>query len=104
MYDIGWKLKIVEVGYKMGRDLYIFRRVGGKTEIMQPDGTIKTFNEGEVYDAVPFMEMDTDMLQQFSDELSKNGFKPQKGFIEGKLDAVEKHLEDMRTLVFKIKK
>lgn len=45
-----------------------------------------------------------DDLQQLVSEVAKQGIKPKEAsFTEGKLEATEKHLQDMRTLVLKEK-
>lgn len=98
--DLRWKIKIVDVGWKLERDVYIFRKgINGRTEVLQPDGTIQSFEEGSSMDYNPFLSMDNEMMQAFADELSNKGIKPQQGFTDGKLEATQKHLDDMRTLL-----
>jgi len=47
---------------------------------------------------IPYHMLDV-MMQQFSDELSKTGYKTEnENLIAGKLIATEKHLEDMREI------
>lgn len=95
-----WKVKIVDVGYKFELDIYIVRHLtNGKIEIWRNDVT-ETIDE---YGAVlkPSFSMHPEMLQDLVNSLSERGIKPKEGFLEGKLTATEKHLEDMRTLVFK---
>lgn len=90
-----WKIKIVDVGYKFTRDIYIFRRLhNGKTEILGV-GEIKDGDEPKE----PTLELDPQQLQELANTLADNGFKPQKGFVEGKLQATEKHLSDLRHLL-----
>lgn len=97
---MNWQIKIRDVGYKTTRDLYIFRRAfNGETEVMQPDGTIQKFKEGEAANVKPLLELEPEMLQELADELAHNGYRPQKGFLEGKLEATTNHLKDMRTLL-----
>jgi len=99
-----WKIKIVDNPCKVDRDIYIFRRADyEKTEVIGWDekgrciGTI--FPPGEVFP--PSISLSPETLQNLADELNNMGIKPQKGFLEGKLEATDKHLEDMRRLVFK---
>jgi hypothetical protein len=99
MYN-NWKIRIIDNPIKINRDIYIFRRQGNKYQILTQEGLIEK-NEGDSIDEKPIMELTPEQLQAFSDELSNVGYKPQKGFMEGKLEATEKHLEDMRKLVFK---
>ena len=94
-----WKIQIADVGYKIKRDIYIYyKQFGDKIGVLHGD-IIETFNEGDVIK--PTLSLPPEALQEFANALDAMGFKPQQGFIEGKLQATEKHLEDMRTLVFK---
>lgn len=95
-----WTIKIVDVGYTFTRDVFIFRRMLGGTEFIQNDGTAFFVAEGSAEQPKPAICLDAEALQALADELARTVYKPQKGFIEGKLDATEKHLEDMRKLVF----
>lgn len=94
-----WRVKIVDVGYKVSKEIFIFRRLpNGKTEILQEGGVI-TSDYGVA--PKPTIELYPEMLQELANELSNSGFKPKEGYMEGKLLATEKHLEDMRKIVFK---
>lgn len=96
--DYDWRVKITDVGYKLEKDIYIFRKLS--------NGKIDVLGVGEIEDGIapkPTLSLTDSQLQEFADVLAQNGFKPLKGFLEGKLNATEKHLEDMRTLVFKKK-
>jgi len=95
-----WTIKIVDVGYRFTRDVFIFRRTLGGTEFIQGDGAGLFVAEGEAIPPKPAIQLDPEALQALADELARTGYKPQKGFVEGKLNATEKHLEDMRKLVF----
>lgn len=88
-------IRIVDKGYKTGRDIYIFRRTHSGTEFMNNDGTITTGIAPEQ----PTIELEPEQLQALADELANVGYKPQKGFLEGKLEATEAHLKDVRTLL-----
>ena len=93
-----WKIKITDVGYKMERDIYIYYKMfGDKIGVLHGD-VIDTFNGGDVIK--PSLSLPPEALQEFANALDALGFKPQQGFIQGKLEATEKHLEDMRKLVF----
>ena len=102
-HDNSWKIKLKDNVYIQGKDLYIFRNLNQGTQILKKDGIIETFPENSVIPPEPFMHLDIGMLQPLSDALAENGIKPQKGFLEGKLESTEKHLKDMRALVFKKK-
>lgn len=89
-----WIIKLVDVGYKFGRYIYIFRRL--------PNGDIETLDgtkvvEGE--DFKPAFFLNPEQLQALANALDNNGFKPQEGFVEGKLEATERHLTDLRKLL-----
>jgi hypothetical protein len=64
----------------------------GECEVVKP--TIELSNEFAY-----------DFLQALTDALNNEGYVPkEKSFLEGKIEATEKHLEDMRKLVFKNEK
>ncbi len=88
-----WNIKIVDSGYKLTKDVYIFREIGEKVEFL--DG--ETVHRG-VAVSKPTLELTLDQLQVFADALNNIGIKPKQGYLEGKLEATEKHLEDMRKL------
>ena len=92
-----WKISIKDVGYKTEREVYIYRKVINGIEIFRGDRT-EIISEHSA--TTPSFNMTPEMLQEFANELDKNGINPKQGFVEGKLEATEKHLEDMRTLVF----
>lgn len=99
-----WQIKINnDFGPRLDKEVFFFRNVnhGGipKVEVMYSD-TIKTVDPGSA-GITPSFRFTQEMLQDFANALDKMGIKPQRGFLEGKLEAQEKHLEDMRTLVFK---
>ena len=96
-----WQIRIVDKGYAFSRDVFIFRKLPGGAEFIQKDDTCVFIAEGSAIKPKAAIELEPEQLQALADELSKVGYKPQKGFMEGKLKATEKHLEDMRTLVFK---
>jgi hypothetical protein len=92
-----WKVKIIDPGYKLTYDVFIFRDTcDGKTEMV--DGTIVIRGDKPIK---PSLELNKEQLQEFADSLNGMGISPRKEFIQGKLEATEKHLEDMRKLVFK---
>mgnify|MGYP003419977400 CR=1 FL=1 len=92
-----WNIKIIDEGYRIDRAVYIFRKLGDKTEIFRG----KTLEIIE-FEAItePSFYMSPEMLQEFANALDKNGISPKQGFVEGKREATEKHLDDMRKIVF----
>lgn len=90
-----WRIRIIDKGYKLAMEVYVFRKLpSGRVELI--DGTVVEQNTEQK----PAFELDPEQMQALVDELSRVGYKPLKGFVEGKLEATEKHLEDMRSLVF----
>lgn len=94
-----WIIQILDNPAQLTRRIYIFRKLS--------DNRIEMLG-GEVLDSQgvvskPTLELLPEALQAFADALNELGIRPQKGFLEGKLEGTEKHLEDMRKLVFKIK-
>ena len=94
-----WIIKIIDAGWKNTREIYIFRKKHDDGMEMLDGRVIKKGALGKSFK--PTLELEPEQLQALADELDKIGYKPQKGFMEGKLSATEKHLEDMRDLVFK---
>lgn len=95
------KVKIIDKGYKLSREIFIVRYTQpDKTEILRNDKWEQVDPQGA--EIKPTLELLPEELQELAEALSENGFKPREGFLEGKLGATEKHLEDMRKLVFKI--
>lgn len=101
--DQSWKVKIIDPGYKTSFDVYIFREIGGKREFIQT-GEKSVILSMDGMAPSPTLSMDREMMKAFADALNDRGIKPEEGFLEGKLEATTKHLEDMRSLVFKKEK
>jgi hypothetical protein len=96
-----WKIRIVDGGARTARQIFIMQKdPSGKTLIWRND-KVETLELGQW--AEPSFWMEPEMLQDFANALNDIGIKPEQGFLEGKLGATEKHLEDMRTLVFQKK-
>lgn len=92
-----WNIKIIDRGFKEARDVYIFRDLGnGKREFVGA-GEVDIDNTKD--SPAPSIELGPEQLQALADELDKVGYKPQKGFVEGRLLATEYHLKDMRKLL-----
>ncbi len=76
---------------------------GRKTVSFAETATLRTVTENEVgTHTPPFLRLNEDAAQQLIDELWRVGFRPKEGTgSAGSLAATERHLEDMRALVFK---
>lgn len=103
MNDSNWKIRIAESPFDFNREVYIYRHIGDQIEIMGGDSVTRTYGRNESILKTPTLLLSPEALQALSNALNEQGYKPQEGFVEGKLEATEKHLEDMRTLVFKNK-
>jgi len=95
-----WNIKIVDVGFKLERDVFIWRNCGGETEVMSGGKMVK-ISGGDMLPKEPTFSLTPDQLQMLADELANKGFSPTKEYISGRLEATIDHLEDMRKLVFK---
>lgn len=111
----GWTLKIVNNMFCPGMSIIVYRRFGGKIQFMAakepPMFEIKEISEGEILGtsnrppalvdiSISTMADFPDFLHQLQQELHTLGIKaPDKSFVEGKLDATQKHLEDLRVLL-----
>lgn len=90
-----WNIEIVDVGYKLAKDIYIFRQSsGGKTEML--GGKIVEFGEAN---PEPTLSLTNEQLRKLAEAINKQGINPQKEYVEGKLEATENHLQDMRKLL-----
>lgn len=90
-----WNIKIVDVGYKLEKDIYIFRR-NFNNEVVMLSGEI--LNKG-VTPTQPTLSLTNEQLRKLAEAINNEGINPQKEFVEGKLEATENHLKDMRTLL-----
>ncbi len=85
-----WTIKIIDVGYKFEKDVYIFRRLS--------DGKVQTLS-GEVFDDTgiinpkPTLSLTNNQLRSLAEAINNQGINPQKEFTEGKLEATKKQLE-----------
>jgi len=89
-----WIVKIVDVGYKLEKDIYIFTRTqNGGREMLS--GEIIT--DG-VIPPKPTLSLTHQQMIALVNALNKEGVSPEKEYTAGKLEATEKHLEDMRKI------
>lgn len=99
-----WKVKIYENPEKQNFDFYIMSNTPGDIRAYVSDaknGTIEYLQEGETMSKGPSFTLTKSMMEALFTSLQGQGMKPvEQSFIEGKLQATETHLSDMRTLVF----
>lgn len=97
-----WNVEINDNHATTFKNVWIYmRRPDGSDDILQSDGvTIKNIKHGAPME--PTMKLSPETLEAFFNALSRKGFTPPKAsHTEGKLEATERHLKDMRKLVFK---
>lgn len=101
-----WKAQIKDSWANNAVELLIYREAEGGVVVAEIEATITDKKYGEL-DPIskPSLVLSRDiartLLPSLLDALSKRGIKlPDQSFGEGKLVAIEKHLEDMRSLVF----
>lgn len=101
-----WKFKIQDnVGY-ICVDLWLYKRIGDRVQVLNHKGELKTLENYSTPDTDDYFARfeGHEQLQALANELSKYGVKDTNDFKnEGLLEATKAHLEDMRTLVFKKK-
>ena len=87
--------------YGRGIDMRLVSlRNSGEVEAEAQPAMFKMVEEGGAWNA-PFMTIGKDEAQSLIDELWHLGFRPERGQMSvGQVAATEKHLEDMRQLVF----
>jgi hypothetical protein len=84
--------------WSWGVDFAYVRQIGNVVQYAEPL-TIKTAPEGGAI--APCFELDEMSVQQLFDDLWRIGYRPKCGEgSEGHLGATNRHLEDMRKLVF----
>lgn len=93
-----WKVKIYEKLGTLGYEVFVFRDIGNKVEVMGKDYT-STILEKADFIPPSFLIESKQMLTAFAEALNNMGVSPSKEYSEGKLEATENHLQDMRTLL-----
>lgn len=91
-----WKVRIREAIGINTYGVFIYREIGRKLEIARGN-VVEMVEEGAAVE--PSLVLYPQQLQAFADALNKMGINPSKEYTEGKLEATEKHLTDMRTLL-----
>jgi hypothetical protein len=103
-----WKAEIYTDPMTRTSTLHIFRDVGDKVEVLQHEGDHfkkVVVGDGDVL-PTPFLVMQSNIMVPFMkaivDAAASHGIKPEsQSSIEGKLQATERHLEDMRMIALK---
>jgi len=98
--DNGWKVKIVDTGTSFLLDIYIYSRgINNVVSMVTSDGKVVSSIQEHGTRLEPTIRLERQQLQAFSNALNNMGINPQKEYIQGKLEATENHLQDMRTLL-----
>jgi len=102
-YMENWTVFIKDEPFFARKQVYIHRKVGDQICILNSDGVTETWHPigTDMGNILPTLQMSGALFQTFVDKIAELGIKPTEGkFIEGRMVATEKHLEDMRRLVF----
>jgi hypothetical protein len=81
---------------RSGKDIYIIHETPDGTFVVQDDCLVR-LSQGE--QPKPTLSLDYETLELLVNELARQGLKPQQGFVDGKLEATNNHLQDMRKLL-----
>lgn len=77
--------------FHLGYDVFVVRR----GEFLTSDGKTVPLDEAAHSDK-PTIILSEDEAQALVEQLSQRGVKAQRGYLEGKLEATERHLADIR--------
>lgn len=105
------KIHINRVPGSLNNEIFIFDEQKSVTTgfVFREDGeciaTTQVYKPGEAWIIKPAMripeQMTRDLIQAFVEYAKERNYPVSEDATKGKLEATEKHLEDMRTLVFK---
>ena len=100
-----WEVLFQEDFGTCSQKMVILRRAYNGTEVFDvKNNNLVLVPAGDGIDEKLIIKFSPEMFLALVDAIQKN-FKPSEGkFTEGKLEATEKHLEDMRTIVFTLNK
>lgn len=100
MFD-EFKVQILENPASFDLEVYFFHKVSDHiTAVAQADGTLKEYEIASIERPQPTFKASRGTLAALLVAISAQGVKTKDlGFAEGKLEATENHLEDLRTLL-----
>lgn len=96
MFTNDWQVQIRQAVSLVGFEIFVFRKVGDKIQIVNGD-IAETVEEGAA--VKPTLILGHEQLKTFAEELNKMGINATKEYTEGRLEATEAHLSDMRQLL-----
>lgn len=111
MENKNWEVQINNIDFKLQGQVFIYRFIGSSEieylEIKSPEVIVHRIkNDGGIIPPTFVAPVNEAMAiaKAFVDYANSQGFKNgTETFAKGKLEAMESHLQDMRTLVFKDK-
>lgn len=92
-----WKVKIIDNPSLLGKEVFIYQLHGEQVTYVGKDFHEHTVTRGASIEHG--LILNEDQLRAFAQALGELGVHPQKEYIEGKLEATESHLKDMRKLL-----
>lgn len=93
-----WKVRVEHPLHTLDVEIYFYRRTPDGLEILLSNGRTTIVNIGSRENPLPSLTLDSQAFQALIDVLHEQKASPGK-FTEGKLEATERHLQDMRTLL-----
>jgi len=94
-----WEVRINNDLDKLGYSIYIFRKFEDNIEVLGADGIVTSHKRGKA-SVNPTLYLDSDMLKPLAEALDNIGIRTDKDAkIEGKFEAQNYHLEDLRRLL-----
>lgn len=97
-----WEARVVFRPDMMANAIYMTRSTGDGREYLGRDGKRTLHKRAAVPKDDPYLALlDEEQIAALGIAINKSGYQaPNEHLIEGKLVATERHLEDMRRLVF----
>lgn len=93
-----WQVGVHRRPERTGVDIFVYRKNGvTRTEVLKSDGSIVDMPRGAAIE--PTLSLEEDIFRELVDAIHAD-FKPSEGkFTEGKVEATERHLQDLRHLL-----
>ena len=102
MNNFGVEVFVAKAKHRMGYEVWITKQLDDRrSEIWYYKGDIverEVIEYGAAFKG-PSMFLEEFVANGIVEGLSKIGIKPQQGYLEGKIEATEKHLADTRKLL-----
>ncbi len=95
-----WEIKIQDRIARWGKEMTIFRKVPNGYEVLNTDfQTVDTVTDGASALDKHIFNLDPEVFEALVNAIHKD-YKPSEGkFTEGKLEATQSHLSDLRQLL-----